>query len=473
MAVTLEINDVDKTSSVDWQSIQLMRAMTNQVDTLSFSMTRANSSGYKPMLNDKVELFEDSVMIFGGQIISIDETVDGRVEKVNISCKDFSFDMDKKLVVKTYENMSVTDIINDIKTNFLGSGYTTTNAICGTIIKYIAFNYEYPTKCLQQLAEITNFDWYVDEAKNIYFFQKGSQIAPFELTDTNGNYIYQSLKVKKDIRNIRNSIIVRGGTYLGNSYYEEQVADGNSLTFTFAYKYSNVVVKKASVTQTVGVDFVDDPATKNCLYNFNEKSVKFPTAPTAGQVIRIEGNPHIPVVTKLKDTTSISTYGEFEYKIVDKSIGSKDAARDRARAEIAAWAASLNEGSFGTYKTGLKVGHRINIQSTNRSIDDYFIISRISSKLHTPTSFVHVCTLVTKQTYGMIEFLQKLLIQKDKEIEISADEVLDTVLQLSETVTVSDVFTATAATPPYKWQPDSLSPVYAPALRWNLGSWAA
>ncbi len=456
--VTLEINDVDKSTEVDWKSINLTRALTNQVDTITFSLTRANSSGYKPVLNDKIELIEDGTLIFGGLVVSIDESVEKKKEVVKVYAKDYSFDMDKKLVIQVYESMTVNDIIDDIVTNYLGAGYTTTNVNCTVNIEYIAFNYEFPSKCLQQLAQIVDYDWYVDEAKNIYFFLKGSQTAPFELTDTNGNYIYDSLEVSSDIKNLRNSIIVRGGTYEANTSFEEYEADGDQTTFPFGYKYSNVVFTVNGVGKTVGIDNIDDPTLFDVLYNFNEKAIKFPAAskPTAGQIVRLTGNPHVPVVTKLTNAASIALYGEFQFKIVDKSIGSKAAARDRARAEIAAWAASINEGSFSTYTTGLKTGQKIHIQSDNRTIDNYYIISRITSKMHTPTSMEHTCQLVTSQTYGMVEFLQNLLMAKDKEIQIGEDEVLDSVIGLTDEITLTDTVTALAPTTgPYKYQPDA------------------
>lgn len=468
MSIVLEINDVDKTSEVIVDSVNLQRALTNQIDTLSFEIMRADSSGYKPTINQKVEILEDSVLIFGGQIVSMEESVNGMVEVVKVTCKDFSFDMDKKLVVKTYEAMTVTDIIADINTSFLPAGYTVTNAVCPITINYIAFNYELPTKCLQQLAQITDYDWYVDESKNIYFFQKGTVAAPFSLSDTNGNYIYNSLKISKDIRNLRNSIIVRGGTYKGPSYTEDQEADGDKTTFVFAYKYSDAVFKVNGVTKTVGIDFIDDATAFDALYNFNEKALKFPTGtkPTAGQIVTVTGLPHIPVVTKIANAASVAEFGEFQYKIVDKSIGSKEAARDRARAELAGWAEEVNEGEFRTYSTGLKVGQKILIESTNRGISDYFIISRISSRMHTPTTMIHTVNLVTKQTYGMIEFLQNLLIQKDKEIQISADEVLDLVLQLVDQMTMTDSVATSSKSGPYKYEPDG-----SVVSTWNFATW--
>jgi hypothetical protein len=468
MSVIFKINAVDKSSEIEWSSFSLTRALTNQVDTLSFRVKRANSSGYKPALLDTIEITEGGVSIFGGQIVEMSESVDGQVEYVQCTAKDYAFDMDRKLVVQVYENMTVSAIINDIKNNVLPSGYDTTNVVCSVVIKYIAFNYEMPSKCFQQLAQIVDYDWYVNENKEIFFFLKGSSTAPFNLTDTNGKYVYNSLRINKDIKNLRNSIIVRGGTYEGNTASEEREADGDQITFLQAYKYSNIVVEVNGVGKTVGVDFINDPADYDVLYNFNEKAVKFreDNKPTAGQIVTVTGNPHIPVVTKLTDSVSIAQFGEFQYKIVDKSIGSKEAARDRARAEIVAWAQQINEGEFKTYSTGLKVGHYINIQSTNRSINQDFIISRITSKFRTHDELVHQCTLVTSQTYGMVEFLQKLLIGKDKEIVISQDEVLDSLIGLSDSFAITDSVTALAPTSgPYLWQPD------ASDANWNFATW--
>lgn len=468
MSITIKINTVDKSSEIDWKSVSLTRALTNQIDTVKFRVKRANSSGYKPSLNDTVEILEGSTSIFGGQIVDMAEQVDGMVEYVDVSAKDFSFDMDKLLVVQVYEDMTVNAIIADIKSQYLDSAYDLTNVDCDITIGYIAFNYEYPSKCLQQLAQITNFDWYVDSEKKIFFFLKASSNAPFNLTDTNQKYIYNSLRISRDIKNLRNSIIVRGGTYIGNTVTEDFEADGDQITFFQAYKYKNITVAVNGVSKTVGIDFIDDPASFDVLYNFNEKAIKFKTSnkPTAGQTVTITGDPQIPVVTKLINSASIAEFGEFQYKIIDKSIGSKESARDRARAEITAWAQEINEGTFITHETGLEVGQKINIQSTIRGIDTDYIISRIASTLDSYDRFKHVVTLVTSQTYGMVEFLQKLLIQKDKEIAISADEVLDSVIALADSVECTDAVTPVAyAGRPYKWEPT------AGVSKWNFATW--
>lgn len=454
MSIEIKINGTDKSSEIDFESVKLNRSLTNQVDTFEFRIRRANSSGYKPTLEDEIEIIEDGTTIFGGLIIEMSEEIEAFLEYTYCVAKDYSFDMDRNLVVRVYQNESVENIIIDMVNNIFPAGYTTTNVVCPTIINYIAFNYEYPSKCLQQLAQLANCDWYVDNSKNLFFFTQGSNASPFNLTDINGKYVYNSLVINKNITNIRNSITVRGGVYAGNSFTEHKTADGIQLTFTQAYAYTNIVVKVGGVTKTVGVDNVDDPALFDCLYNFTEKAVKFKTAtiPSIGADVSVTGNPSLPVITKLTDMSSTAQYGVFEFKIVDKTLNSKEAARDRARAEISAWAEQINDGNFDTRETGLATGQKIHIDSTNRGINQDYIISRIESRLDTPKRFIHSITLVTSQTYGMVEFLQKLLINQDKQIVINDNEILDFVDSFFDSMTFTDAIgTPTFTSGPYIW----------------------
>jgi len=314
----------------------------------------------------------------------------------------------------------------------------------------ISLRYEQPSKVFQQLAELIGFDWYVDEDKDIHFFSKNESTAPFDLTDTNDKYFFNTLRIKKDIKNLRNVIFVRGGTFKGDTFTEDQEADGDTKVFTQGFRYSNIVVKKNAATLTVGIDNITDPTTVDVLYNFNEKAVKFRdnNKPTAGDIVSVSGLPHIPVIIKTKDNVSISQFGEFEHKIVDKSINSKAGARDRAKAEVLQWADTVNEGGFRTIESGLRVGQKIRVQSDIRNIDESFIISRITTRMQTPTSLIHDVILISTMVFGAIEFLQKLLISKDKEIEILQDEVLEKIEAAIETIVITESFAGVTSQDP-------------------------
>ena len=457
MTAQIKIAGVDKSTSVVTESVNLVRALTSQVDTITFDVVRKGGvagGGYKPTLLDTVEVLEDGVHIFGGQIVQIDEDVEGAdVEIFHVSAKDYSFDMDRFLVIGTYENMTVNEIIDSINTSFLPGGYNLDNVNCPVTVRYASFNYELPTRVFQQLAELTNSDWYVNENKEIYFFTKTATPAPFNLTDTSENYYYNTLKIKNDLKSIRNSIIVRGGKYLGNLTSEKQLADGETTKFLQAYQYNSVFVKLNTVSQTVGIDFIDDPALFDCLYNFQEKAVIFPdgSKPALDDELEVGGLPYIPVIVQVKDGNSIAEFGEFQFKINDASINSRQGAIDRARAEMVQWAQEVSDGVFNTKEPGLQVGQKINVSSTIRGLSQNYVISRINTRMTNGNEFAHSITLMTTQTYGVIEFLQKLLLDKvKKDLEINPNELVESINNLDDNFTFTDsIDSISGGTGPY------------------------
>ncbi len=445
--ITIKINSIDRTALIDWRTFVFNQAITNQIDTVNFVIKRYDTKTFKPDLLDDIEIFEDAVKVFGGKIVRSEEIIDGRLQQFRVTCKDHSHEMDSRIVVDTFSNTTIDVIIASINTTFLPAGFTT-NVTVTTPVNFIAFNYEQPSKVFQQLAELVGADWFVDENKVIQFFLKNAIVAPFVLTDDNEKYVFNSLKINRDVKNLRNTIFVRGGTFSGNSFTEEQEADGVTETFDFGFRYKSVTweVDRGSgfAAETFGIDNITDPTTVDWNYNFQEKAMKLASAtiPAAGDKIRITGLPQIPVIIKSKDNVSVATFGVFEHKIIDKSLDSKDGARDRAKAELIAWADTINEGTFKTRASGLRVGQTLRIQSTIRGLDEKFVISRISTRLDRPTEFVHSVTLITQRTFGMVEFLQKLLMDKDKEIEIDPNEVLDLIESALETIDMDEVFTA-------------------------------
>jgi len=440
--ITVKINNVDKTNLIEYRSFNLARNLTSQVDIFQFSIVQNGDYTYKPAILDTILVEQDGSKLFGGVIIEMKERVEGKdILVTDCYAKDYSYDMDRLMVIAKYEDMSVNDIITDLKTNYLGSAYDISNVYCELAVRFIAFNYEYPSKCLQQLAELTGYDWYVDADKKIYFFSKTQNLAPFNLTDDGDNFYYNSLTLRRDLANLRNTIIVRGGEYKGDLTSEKLSADGQGLIYKQGQRYSDVFVKVNNVTKTIGTDNISDPASFDCLYNFQEKFVRFKdtTKPASGHTVEVGGLPHIPVIVKVKDPDSIAKYGVHEFKVVDKSIISKNGARDRAKAEIQSWAEKVSEGSFETSQSGLEVGQCIMVNSVIRGIsNEPYIINKITTTLRNGLEPVHSVSLMTNQTYGMVEFLQKLLINKDKEIEINENEVLDEIESLNDTISVTE-----------------------------------
>jgi hypothetical protein len=492
MPIKVNIASVDKTKYVERGSLKIDNILTRQVDTCSFKIVSHTGHAYIPAVGDEVIVYDNDgvTKLFAGHIIKlVDSSENYKTGSYDIMCKDYTDVMDGKLVVEVYNTKTVNEIIADIISQYLPAGFTGTNVNCTKTVNYISFNYEQPSKALQRLADLVNYDWYVDYDKDIHFFDKESNSAPFSLTDTSNNYVYSSLKIEKDKSQMRNVVFVRGGEYLGNTITAELVADGEQVNFPLAYKFSGLVVTVNGTNKTVGIDYISNAADYDCLHNFQEKIVKFPdaTKPTVGQIVKAIGKPYLPVIVKVTDNVSSSAYGEKQYKIIDKSIKSKEGARDRAKADLQSYKDVLSEGGFQTITSGLRSGQYINVQSTARTLDEDFLINKVSMVLWNDKQFIYNVSLVSKQTFGIIEFLQKLLMNDNSQIEINADEIIDIIESLYEDVSISESIavatnksitegavlsettTAYNHTPPFKWCPYSHKSF---SFRWNLSSWS-
>ena len=480
MAVTLTIAGTDRSRLVVAGSVRMLNQLTRQVDQASFDIDKYGSRTFAPSVGQEVVIQNGSTKLFAGRIVQVDEQYDKLdLVRYRIQCVDYTRDLDHQLVVETYEDQTINAIIADIKSRYLPSTITTTNVDAPVTVKYIAFNYEYPSDCLKQLAELVNYDWYVDYDKDIHFFAKEENAAPFELSDTGGKYIYESLSLKKDITPVRNTVYVRGVEYKGDTFTVERTGDGVHQLWGTEYKFADIRVVTTGQEKSVGLDNIDNATNYDCLYNFTEKFIRFRAdkIPTSGTLIQIIGRPWLPVLVKVRDSASIDTFsalegnGLYEYKIIDRSIRTKEGARQRALAELLAYSATSVEGEFETYADGLRAGMRIRVDSDLRGIDAYYVINKVESFIEVANKDTvkirYRISLLTTRTFDHIDLLQKLLKDANKEVRVDEDnELIDEIENDDETLTMVEAVTFTAEERAYVWGATG-----APILYWNLGDW--
>lgn len=447
MAITLNIDGVDKSSIILWDTLSYNEILTSEVDTLTFSILKYGSRTFIPAVSSEIALYNGATKLFGGTIVDVDEeliSVDN--VKYNVTCKDWSHEMDRYLIVERfiqkplinivceilnryvnrtkrigiadmetseiwtggvvdtthyrtgdqgrkltssnggaefmtrevkldlqptgwatsdyidldiyvegYANLSSINIdmgdatltnffqkvftssvtqegwnhIHLLKSSFSSAGSPSWNTIqkiylgvtstvpvgikvwsndAGTttdrliwdggaghnwqadssticsvtfdniqavkssaftrngaedatqIVDNIVFNYEYPSKAFQRLAELFAWEWYVDQDKDIHFFAKFDKASAFNLTDTNGKYVWRSLSLNNNYDQLRNSIYVRGGDYIADEIIDElsHQADNVNKIFKLGWRYKNYELIVNTFQKSVGVENLDE-----------------------------------------------------------------------------------------------------------------------------------------------------------------------------------------------------------------------
>ncbi len=419
MALILKINNIDKTAEIDWSSLEKQDVLTKEPDRLEFKIRNYGTKTYRPTHGDNVQLFEDANRLFGGVVVETTETNEGYIKFITVLCKDYQHVMDRKLVNKTYSSTTVNAIISDIVSQYMEPGFTTAHVSVTDYIQKIVFNDEQPSKCLQRLSDqLGDCDWYVDYDKDIHFFKEGLETAPFGLDDTSGNYVFGSLSIGRNINQIRNTVIVRGGDKESSLLTETKLADGVQKTFVAKPGLHNLTIQKSTdagatwSTLTIGQDGLTDPTTKDCLYNINNGFIIFrdDNKPAGSDRIKWSGNQVYPIKIIRRDWSSIAAYGEYQYIIRDATIKSETQATQRAAAELKKYAERANEGTFKTTRSGLRSGQSITVASTVLGLNEVFKIVRVIMKTRTPTSFDYEIHLLASEDVGVIDVLGKLLV---------------------------------------------------------------
>lgn len=462
MALALLIDGTDRTENVEANSLQINAVLTRKRDTAAFSILAHAGDTYVPRLGLEVIINDGATRIFGGVITGIDSTPTafGSIRH-KVFLQDFTRLLDKKLVPDSFESQTVDQIMASLQTSYFPAGFTINSVDAPVLVKYVGFQYKPLAKCIEDLADLINYDWYVDYYKDVHFFAKESVDAPISITDDNGNAIYKSLIIRRDNSQMRNSIIVRGGEYLGTQFTSDIQTNGVDFIFPLGYRYSDFAAHLTGHVLSIGVDYLNDPNSYDALYNFQEKILRFKQAdtPSSGKTLKVSGKPYLPVIVKLKSPQDIratssaegtlTADSEYQYLIEDKSINSKEGARQRAQAEILAYAETLSEGEFITFTSGLEVGQRILINSATRGINEYFIINRIVISQFSTNELQYKVSLITTRTFDLIDVLQRLLLESTKKIEIDPNEIVDVVESMDEEITLTEAFASSLVHNPF------------------------
>lgn len=387
----------------------------------------------------------DGVREFAGTITEVDREMLGHgAAYYKVTCKDFSHQMNRLLVTERFEGETVQNFLRNILLKYAPDFNGDNIEGAALLPDVVTFDSISVTQCFSDMARRYNYVWYVDYDKNVHFVSENDEMAPFNITDAGNNHVFDSLVFRQDFSQIRNRVRVVGGESETNERTETHSGTGAKEEFALAYKYSEAPdVEVDSVLQTLGVDGIDDDASFQVMWNFQEKYIRFTTGniPAAGtDNVSVTGIPLLPLNVIVSDGPSISAYGIYEYKREETRLSTREDALAFADAELQAYKDPLIECEFITNTPGLRSGQTMTVDSSILDVTgEEFIVTGVRMTLVSRDSAEYDIELGTTKTITLTKIFQELFLEREN--TLSDLQSLFTFEQFFESFSLTDSVT--------------------------------
>jgi PKD repeat protein len=226
------------------------------------SLTLHNKNTFRPATGAPVIITDSNTAnrIFGGLIWDYSEYNQELNTDTWFDVNMTSFDglADRHQVNEIYNTPQTADlIIKDLVAKYLvAEGVTTVNVEVGPVIDSAFWAMVSCASCFDDLCNGNGFSWYIDDYKDLHYYNTASLTCPVSLTDTSNNY--RALTVKRSMADYINAEWIQGADAVSDPHPETFIGNGQITTFTLSKACVAVpTVTLNGVSQTVGISQVD------------------------------------------------------------------------------------------------------------------------------------------------------------------------------------------------------------------------
>jgi len=459
MSRYLYIAGVNRWKDLERGSLQIEAALTYQVDTCDFQVR-----GIQPLDGEEVVIEDDGFgRLFGGIITKVEllERAAG-LKLWQVECEDYTFALDREMVVETYENVTADVIFRDIVAKYCPD-FTVNGVQTGApIIEYKLFDYVYPSEAFKQLCQYTGWEWQPDYYKDLKFFnpQSLAEAAPISLER---GAMFTNFRHSIERQGLRNRVYVRGGTMLSDPFIYEVKADGISRIWNLPHKPHEISMKVSEVVKSVGIENVSTEANFDYLMNFQEKYVRASiqtVTPVDGATMQFTYKNDIDVITIAEDVVSQQTIaavqggnGVYAYSIVDDSLTTIEAAEAAGNADLREHANPRVNGSFDTAMQSLapnknwQPGQLVTIDLQDRGISNTFVVQSVVLSPE-KNGFWSYRIQYGGRMFGIADFL-KALVSAQQQKKLNETALIHKFNYSEETSKMTDEILFTPRMPPW------------------------
>ena len=411
-------------------------------------------------IGDSFTFLVDAVVNFSGVIKSIDEYEEekGRLYYQLLVTSNSAL-ADKRVVGKTYENQLAGDIFKDIRINQLNDENVTIGTIQdGANISKAIFNYIPVSEAFDRIKDLTGFVWEIDNDLNLNFYDRATNAATFQITDSSVVYNFRRKKTLSNYRNVQYTRGGKGRTDTQTDAVPTPKPDGESRNFIVPYPLAEkpTITINSSAIASIDVGVRGFDTAKKWYFSYGSEIITqdiTETVLTDSDSITVTFVGLFPLFVEARDEGEITARatvegnsGKYEVLNTERSLDTIQSTSDYANGLLRKYGEVTDKITYSTYTDGLEAGQLQKITRSLYGIDDDFLIESIIMHPDGEKIVYEIIALDGAAIGGWENFFKELLKTKNDYV-ISDNEVLIKLQAMADNIILGDTVTATAAVP--------------------------
>jgi hypothetical protein len=438
-----------------------------------------------------------NTFLFSGTVDEIQSEIPADVAAtkfLNVTCIDWNQLADRHLVTNRYKAMTLRDVVKaivntdsgDLGETLASEGVTATddNIQEGPILDNVAFKYDTVADAFDELSNLSGFAWNIDYNRQLKFFDKLTNPAPYEIDSTTWVNI-RNVQLRQNREEYRNVQILKAGKGMTSDRTDEFVGDGKNRTFTLRMP----IAEKPEVWLKIGagvltqvdptkVDIQPDDDLKKeeveWFYRLGDKDViqnaaALYTPLAAADTLRVIYKGEYPLQLQARNDIEVAARKAIEggtgiYCEVEESenVDSDDMAVEKAERLLSKYSVCPSNLSYETDFEGFKSGQWLNVNLPEFGICGKFFIKNMSFRYTGDSFFRYQINAIDSNVLDSWVSFYKRLASNGRPMLYNENDILLLSRHAIQSVIVGDSVSLTE---------DAELPTSDVVSRWRFGSW--
>ena len=255
ITVNIDGNDMPR---IDEETFEVESIVGQVLDTCRFTIYDREANIVVPSMSDVIVTAERrgvTTRIFGGLAVTKNRRAVGPQRYIEVGCQDYTLLLDRGLIIQSYEaNFEYAGLVGDkailasaFEKDIIGAyGTKSTSEINArtdvaqglAALSQQDFRYATLREVVSQLAQYVGFDFYVDFHKNLHYYYREDNPAPYILTDGTPSATavnYRKPNHVTDGSRLVNTFALFGDRLLSDPQVYVLAGDGNAIEFDLSY----------------------------------------------------------------------------------------------------------------------------------------------------------------------------------------------------------------------------------------------